>query len=123
MPLVKLDPEYARGKRQPPFVPGKGAAMNIAELRQAAGVLENKMRAFLLDSSEKDHCLHDLDAVLCHAEAIILRYDRNGPPVNENLLQRMEATLRLAQDFPDQFRPDFITDLKKNISDLRKKVQ
>lgn len=122
MPLAELDTDFARGKRRPPPIPGKGAQMNVDDVRQAAVFLENKLRAFLLDSTEKAHCLHMLDSTLCYAEALILRYDRNGPPANESLLQRLEGFLRLNAEFPEQFKGVNVEDLRKEAAKLAKLV-
>jgi hypothetical protein len=95
--------------------------LNILEIRKAALFLEKRLIAVLLDSPEKDHCLRSFDAAICHAEAIILRYDRNGPPEVASELGDMEATIRLAQKYPGHFKAFDVEGLIKQAAALRKK--
>ncbi len=85
-------------------------------MRKAALPLENKLRVHLLDGDDKDHALHMLDAALCYAEALICRFDRNGPPEGLNDLGEMEATLRLALKNPGQFAAFDLEGLKAAIA-------
>lgn len=119
---AKYDSDYARGNRGPHPVPGRGAWLNILDIRKAGLMLEKKIEAILLESPEKEHCLRDLDRTLVFAESVVLRYDRNGPPESQSEIGDMEATLRLAIKYPDHFKSFDLEGLKRETAALRKKV-
>jgi hypothetical protein len=119
---AKYDPDYARGVRGPGSIPGRGAWLNILDIRKAALMLEKKLTAILMDSDEKEHCLRQLDATVLLAEGIILRYDRNGPPENDSELFRAEAALRWILDHPAEYKGVDVEGHRKLIALLRKKI-
>ena len=116
------DPDYKRGVRGPGPVPGRGAWNSVKELRRLTLALEKFMRMALLDSDEKRACLTMIDQASCYAESVIQRYDRNGPVETQSELQDMEATLRLAAKYPDQFKAFDVEGMKKATSAQKKKV-
>ena len=117
----KYDPDFARGARGPGSVLGRGAWLNILEIRKAALVLEKRLRAILVDSVEKEHCLVKLDATVCYAESLIGRYDRNGPPEVQSEIGDTEAVLRIAIKHPETFPPGFAGEVKKALEAMKKK--
>lgn len=119
---AKYDPDYARGARGPSSVIGRGAWLNILEIRKSVLTFENKVRSIVLDSDEKEHLLRMIDTAGTYAEGIIARYDRNGPPEVQSELGDMEATIRLAQQYPAHFKAFDVEGLKKQAVALRKKV-
>lgn len=116
---MKNDPQFARGSRAPGPVPGRGAWANIQDVRKAALPLENKLHVLLIDGAEKDHALLMLDAALCYAEAIIGRYDRNGPPEGLDEIGEMEATLNVIRRHPAQFAGFDAEGMKSAIAKLK----
>lgn len=120
-PITTYDPDYARGSRGPGPVVGKGAWANILEIRRRALAVEKLLRQVLLDTEEKEHCLRDFDSVMRGAEALLLRYDRNGPPEIASEIIDMEATIRLSTRYPDHFKAFDVEGLKKQVTALRKK--
>lgn len=114
------DPDYSRGLRAPGPVPGRGAWITVQNIRKATLALEKQLRASLLDSAEKDFCINQLDMVSSYAEALIARFDRNGPPENQSELGDAEATLRFAAKNPVQFKTVDIAGLKSSLEGLRR---
>lgn len=116
---MKNDSSFSRGPRAPGPVPGKGAWANIQDVRKVAHTLENKLGVLLIDGPEKDHALLMLDAALSYAEAIICRYDRNGPPEGLDEVGEMEATLRVIRRHPAQFAGFDAEGMKSEIAKLK----
>jgi hypothetical protein len=121
MPLAQYDPDHARGRRGPGPVLGRGAWQNILEIRQRALALEKALRSILLDSDEKNACLLQLDAAVCYAESIVGRYDRNGPPETQSEIGDLEAVIRVAVKFPENFKSTDIAGLKAVLAAVKKK--
>ena len=48
---AKYDPDYARGIRGPLSVLGRGAWLNIVDIRKCALALEKRLRSILIDSA------------------------------------------------------------------------
>lgn len=115
------DPDYSRGARQPGAFPGRAAWQNIQAIRSAALRLQKLLGTVLIDCEAKTHCLGQVDAAAAFAEILVLRFDRNGPPVDQTELNDMEATLRLAHRYPDHFKAFDVGGLKKQADALRKK--
>lgn len=117
---MKNDPDYARGKRGPAATPGRRAWEYILEVRRLSLCLEKYLRTMLIDGDEKNHCLAQLDSATCYAEALIARYERTGPPETQSEVADMEAAIRLAQKYPDQFKAIDIISMKKFVADQKK---
>jgi hypothetical protein len=115
------DPDYARGLRAPFPIPGRSGWANVQQIRRKVLELDKLLRALLMDSPAKTFLLGNLDSLGAHAEMLLLRFDRNGPPVDQSELNDMEATIRLAAKYPESFKAFDLDGLKKNAAALRKK--
>jgi hypothetical protein len=115
------DPDYKRGFRGPGPVPGRGAWNSIKELRRLTLALDKFLRITLMDVPEREVVLGAVDQASCYAEVVILRYDRNGPPETQSELADMEATIRLAAKYPDQFKGTDIEAMKKLVAGQKRK--
>lgn len=120
---LKDDPDYARGLRAPGPIPGRAVWQNIQAVRKSALALEKLLRALFrgFEGDQVATLLANLDMVVSYAEALLARYDRNGPPVDQSLLNDMDATLRLAEKYPEHFPGVDLVGLKKEADMLRKK--
>jgi hypothetical protein len=116
------DPDYKRGVRGPGPVPGRGAWNSIRELRRLTLQLEKFLRITLLDIEERRSILSAIDQASCYAEAVIQRYDRNGPTETQSELQDMEAVIRMATKYPEQFKTFDTEGIKKVVATQKKKV-
>lgn len=120
MPAPKYDPDNSRGVRAPGPIPTRSAWTDIKRVRDAGVRLEKLLQTLLPDGSEKEHILTNIDSLLCHAEAVIHRNDRVGIPEDQSELRDIEATLRLATSYPEQFKAFDVSGLRKRAELLRK---
>lgn len=120
MPLTD-NPDSARGLTAPGPIPGRAAWQNVIAFRRLALAVEKFAKATLLDCDAKTAALADLDASFCFVETLILRFDRNGPPVDQSELNDAEAAIRFIRKNPEQFGGFDLKGLEKYTESVRKK--
>jgi hypothetical protein len=76
----------------------------------------------LLDTEERKTILSAIDQASCYTEGVIQRYDRNGPVETQSELQDMEAVIRMATKYPEQFKTFDTDGIKKVVASQKKKV-
>lgn len=117
--IQESDIDFLFGKRRPGPVPTKSARQDQERVNKAADIFFKT----LLGACPKEQAspviermVHDTMGLV----ALIPAHDRVGIPEGQTDLTDMEATIRLATKFPEQFKAFDLAGLKKEAMAKRK---